>query len=745
MAAAHSALFWAGVVPTLAVIALPVLIHLINMLRHRRVPWAAMEFLLASQKKNRTWIMLKQLLLLLLRMLAVATIVLIVAQPLLYNRWGNLFGSTTTHHIVLLDDSYSMSDRWADTSGIDEAKKMIKRLGTKAAEQVEVQSLTLVRFSRAGGQQRPDLLKEPVNKVNFAERLDGLLGKINASQTAAGPIEALKMASQLVAESNGDRRILYLISDFRTKEWNEPTEVRNLLQELNKARVEVHLVNCIDQVRPNLAITSLGPLGGIQAAGVPFFMEVAIHNFGTAAAKNVPVLLEEDGHARSPVSIAKIPPGREAKERFEVNFAAAGEHQLTARLESDAVAADNSRYSAFDLPADVPLLLVDGAPEASDARYIGIVCAPGGPVRTGIRTQIETTRYLAAKPLEEFRAINLMNVDRLDKSAVDALERFVAGGGGLAIFLGERNRGQTEFINKELYRDGQGFFPVPLRAPALLPVDRLEQAADVNVEEHEIFQDFLDERNVYLAPVVVQNYFAVADGWKPRPDSTTRVIARLRNGAPLVIERSFGKGRVVAVLTTAGPAWNNLARQPSVVAVIQRLEAYLANRPSANMSRPVGTPIALRLDALQYQPTVRLTSPKDAAAPATTADATAVPGGGLAVSFNETDVAGIYQARLTKADGSAEVRRFAVNVDPVEGNLATVSPRDLAGRLEGVNYQYEQAAAFGYSAGEQAGYNLGEKLLYFLIVLLIAEQILAFSASYHPATRRPAAAKGGAA
>ncbi|MGH7137009.1 MAG: BatA domain-containing protein, partial [Pirellulales bacterium] len=30
----------------LALVAVPVLIHLINLLRHRRVPWAAMEFLL---------------------------------------------------------------------------------------------------------------------------------------------------------------------------------------------------------------------------------------------------------------------------------------------------------------------------------------------------------------------------------------------------------------------------------------------------------------------------------------------------------------------------------------------------------------------------------------------------------------------------------------------------------------------------------------------------------------------------
>ena len=45
-------------------IALPMLIHLINMMRHRQIEWAAMEFLLVSQKRNRTWVMLKQLLLL---------------------------------------------------------------------------------------------------------------------------------------------------------------------------------------------------------------------------------------------------------------------------------------------------------------------------------------------------------------------------------------------------------------------------------------------------------------------------------------------------------------------------------------------------------------------------------------------------------------------------------------------------------------------------------------------------------
>ncbi len=56
--------------------------------------------------------------------------------------------------------------------------------------------------------------------------------------------------------------------------------------------------------------------------------------------------------------------------------------------------------------------------------------------------------------------------------------------------------------------------------------------------------------------------------------------------------------------------------------------------------------------------------------------------------------------------------------------------------MEGVKYQYDQAAAFQSIAGEVAGYNLGEAILYGLVLLLVAEQILAWSASYHPVDRR---------
>ena len=76
----------------LPLVAAPVLIHLINLLRHRRVRWAAMELLVASQKKYKTRILLRQLLLLALRTAAVAGIVLALAQPRWQSALGSLFG-----------------------------------------------------------------------------------------------------------------------------------------------------------------------------------------------------------------------------------------------------------------------------------------------------------------------------------------------------------------------------------------------------------------------------------------------------------------------------------------------------------------------------------------------------------------------------------------------------------------------------------------------------------------------------
>ena len=96
-----------------------------------------------------------------------------------------------------------------------------------------------------------------------------------------------------------------------------------------------------------------------------------------------------------------------------------------------------------------------------------------------------------------------------------------------------------------------------------------------------------------------------------------QVIAHLRNGAPLAVERSFGEGKVVAFLTTAAPEWNNWARNnPSFPVAMQELQAYLAREP-ADTSRLVGTPLVIKLPPSQYDRAVHFTTPDKDALPAT--------------------------------------------------------------------------------------------------------------------------------
>ena len=155
-------------------------------------------------------------------------------------------------------------------------------------------------------------------------------------------------------------------------------------------------------------------------------------------------------------------------------------------------------------------------------------------------------------------------------------------------------------------------------------------------------------------------------------------------------------------------------------------------------------PLRIELDPSQYQPQVRFVTPQENAPPAASTDAQPTAAGQLAASSPETEEAGVYEAQLLKADGGREIRRYAINVDASEGDLRIMSPSDLSTHLAGVRYAYAQASS--YRAGESAiaGVNLSQDLLYALIGLLIVEQMLAYSASYHPRATHRIASKGGA-
>jgi hypothetical protein len=223
------------------------------------------------------------------------------------------------------------------------------------------------------------------------------------------------------------------------------------------------------------------------------------------------------------------------------------------------------------------------------------------------------------------------------------------------------------------------------------------------------------------------------------------VIATLRNGDPFVLEKQFGDGRILAFTTSISPKWNNWAQTPPFVVAILKTQSYLASSIRRDDPRRVGAPLEIQIDSTIQKADVTfiMPSPKrdrreqfDTSADGP-ADATALIGaiGNLPrdkVTDRKTDRSGVYEAWTFTKEDVLEIRRWAVNVDSNEGELAIVTEEDLLQKLDPLKAKIRLAEDYNYQASENSGFNRSMMLFCLLIPLLIGEQLLAFFASYHP-------------
>lgn len=727
--------------------AAPLVIHLINLLRHRRVRFAAMEFLLASQRKYRTRVLLKEWLLLLVRTAVVAGIVLALAQPRWKHALGTLLGGGRTLHVLLVDDSYSMADtsaagRQGDVTAFDRARGVTDRVLGELSAAGGRAEFVVARFSAlASGTAAGFDLPRQAATPEAVRAARAAVERMTVSALAVGPRQPLAATAGLVAGEAGSNTVLWLVSDFRAKDWLAAEETAAGLRELAAAGADVRLVDCAMDPAANLTIERLEPLGGWAAADVLLPWEVTIRNDAAAVVRDVQVELREDEAARPGLRIAEIPPRTAVTRRFETRFARPGGHRVEARVPPDAVAADNVRTMVADVAERIDVLVIDGAPESAgrvgDAFYVAAALAPGGGAPTGLRPRIEPPRALATLDLAAFAGIWLLDVERLGPAEVAALEAYARAGGGVVFFMGPRTN--AEAVNRALHRGGDGLFPVPLAGPVDLLADPSPSPVpDLVAEQHPVVAVLAGQRNPLLDAVRVERFMAVARGHDAEP--AVRRLLSLRTGPPLAIERSFGTGTVAVVLTTAAPTWNNWARgNPSWVVVLLELQAHLARGRNRAAVATVGDPLVVRLDRGIDEPAVDFVVPPTNAVVHQAATATPTA---FEARLPATAAAGAYAARWRRLDGTERELLLAVNVDPAEGRLERIGRQRLDEALAGTPFRYEAADEWQPASVSTAGLPLVKPLLYALLAALVAEQLLAFSANYHP--RRAAAARAAA-
>ena len=441
----------------------------------------------------------------------------------------------------------------------------------------------------------------------------------------------------------------------------------------------------------------------------------------------------------------EINPLSEVTHEVDVRLATSGRHKLRVSIDADSLVEDNARFLAVDVPKAVPVLIVDGNPSGDDGSYVADALA-ADPKSTGFAPVIENVEFLRRRPLDEFRAIFLLNVPEIPADGLDALEKYVAAGGGLAWFVGDALR--PVHYNDALYREGQGLFPVPLEtAPRELFVDPTNPGADLRVADHPLFRVLAGEENASLTRIRIDKYFPVSGDWtkddQARKDRV-RTIATLRTNDPLVLEHKFGNGNVITVLTTASPDWNNWATDYSYVVVQLELIKQIARTDRSPETRQVSEPIQLTINPADFEETVEILSPGQEGERTTRLQASPeqkeipegaapVPGAlRLAATFRDTDDPGIYTVRLKTHNQVSEDRLIAFNVAPREGDLQLATTADVRKRLGGNNkVTIQEFGQLEWVQGKEAGSEIRQWLLWLLLALMILEQALAYRLSYH--------------
>jgi hypothetical protein len=284
---------------------------------------------------------------------------------------------------------------------------------------------------------------------------------------------------------------------------------------------------------------------------------------------------------------------------------------------------------------------------------------------------------------------------------------------------------------------------------------------DVQVAPHPVFQVLAGRRNDFLPLLMVNYYYSIQEDWQPPKDGSVQVIARLRNNQPLVVEKRFGKGRVIAQLTKLSSGetplgkWSNWSLNPAFPVIANELTSYLAAARQVDPLYRIGDDLVVSVDDGKYDPHFRFVLPaksnstmpssgEPASAGGATGSRRRLPGGRpelfidatasdnrLTAKLEHVAASGIYEVQLQPVNGAAERRMFAVNVAAGEGDLALTPNADVSRQLAGVEYEMHDAREMALNSQQLAGFQMSDALLAALIIMLLVEQLLAYMASYH--------------
>lgn len=562
-----------------AAVAIPVIVHLLFRSQARRVNLGTLRFLKQVLERNAQRQRIMRWLLLALRMAAVAVLALLFARP--YFLEASL-AKDRKLLLILIDSSASMDLKNEHGRLIDQALAEAREI---VGEQGPRTQIEIAYFDHAvrplSGNVRPSADAASGDNLQSARVLMRDLPAPAASYRATNYGAAINWARDLAMRTPATRQELHIFTDLQQSglDW---TEVEPLPQQ-----VEVQLHDLGRVAVNNLAVTEVRALQAALHPGESTAVHVTLLNSSPfpAAAQTVVLKLESGQKRLSLKERVKLEAGSTGGVTFETPALEAGLWAGTATIEADDdLAFDNTRHFAIRCAAPYRVLIVDGQPHAlsllSESYFLSAALRLAAPEESYAKAAFDVTVVpggldVALPELETFAVVVLANPGALSEALVRPLKSFVSAGGGLVVFGGDQVTAKScEALRK------WGLSPGDIAGPVL--TNDLPFRIDVWEEHHRLLAPFEDPQHGDIRRLSFRGYtrLVVAD-----PAATTseqgvapvsthhgpRVLARFRNGDPVLTEQRVGDGAVLWCALACDRSWSEWSSSRLYVPLVHQL------------------------------------------------------------------------------------------------------------------------------------------------------------------------------
>jgi hypothetical protein len=459
-----------GILYGLLAVSIPVIIHLFNFRRFRKVYFTNVAFIKELKQETQKQSRLKHLLVLLMRMLAVASIVIAFARP--YIPVGNsvLQQQETNSISIYIDNSFSMQAESEKGTMLDAAREKALEIAGVYKSSDRFQLLT---NDFEGRHQRF------VSKEEFID----LVEDIGASPVVKNLQEVIMRQEDLLMPEPAKVKSAFLISDFQQGFLSE-------FQGLPDSAMNFFLLPLKTMNADNLYIDSCWFQSPVQQENQNVNLHARIINSSANSYEKLPVKLSINGAQRALASF-DVGPGESIVVDLPFTNTQTGIHQGIIEISDFPINFDDQFYFSYSVRSVINVLCINGNEENVFLKSLFYNDSL-------INFQNVNEGMLNYSTLTENDLVILNELVSVSSGLTNEIKQFVENGGSLMVLPSMR----SELENYNEFLGG-------LNAGRLLEYDSAANPISWINTEHPLFEDVFESLPENIGFPEIQRYFPI--------------------------------------------------------------------------------------------------------------------------------------------------------------------------------------------------------------------------------------------